>query len=40
MQRRARQFALSASWDAVFENIYARYADLLSAGRKGAACPR
>ena len=40
MRRRARQFALSAYWDAVFENIYARYADLLSAGRKGAACPR
>jgi phosphatidylinositol alpha 1,6-mannosyltransferase len=30
MRERARQYALSASWDAVFENIYAQYAALLA----------
>ena len=38
MRERARRYALSASWDAVFESVYARYADVLdpkstSAGR-------
>jgi phosphatidylinositol alpha 1,6-mannosyltransferase len=37
MRRDARQYALSASWDAVFENIYARYEALLAAARNGAA---
>jgi phosphatidylinositol alpha 1,6-mannosyltransferase len=36
MRRRARQYARSASWDAVFENIYARYEVLLAANRNGA----
>jgi phosphatidylinositol alpha 1,6-mannosyltransferase len=36
MRRRARQYALSASWDAVFESIYARYDALLAAVRNGA----
>ena len=38
MRRRARQHALSASWDAVFENIYRRYEAVLAIGRSGAAC--
>jgi glycosyltransferase involved in cell wall biosynthesis len=37
MRKRARQYALSASWDVVFENVYARYAALLHANRNGAA---
>jgi phosphatidylinositol alpha 1,6-mannosyltransferase len=37
MRRRARKYALSASWDAVFENIYARYDAVLAANRNGAA---
>jgi glycosyltransferase involved in cell wall biosynthesis len=36
MRRRARKYARSASWDAVFENIYARYAVVLAANRSGA----
>jgi phosphatidylinositol alpha 1,6-mannosyltransferase len=36
MRMRARQYALSASWDAVFENIYACYEALLAATRNGA----
>jgi phosphatidylinositol alpha 1,6-mannosyltransferase len=39
MRERARQYALSASWDAVFEDVYARYATVLSAKRDGAAPP-
>jgi glycosyltransferase involved in cell wall biosynthesis len=31
MRKWARQYALSASWDAVFESIYATYATLLKA---------
>lgn len=30
MRKRARQYALSASWDAVFEGIYAQYTELLA----------
>jgi phosphatidylinositol alpha 1,6-mannosyltransferase len=37
MRERARQFALSASWDAVFESIYAHYAALLNADANRAA---
>jgi phosphatidylinositol alpha 1,6-mannosyltransferase len=37
MRERARQYALSASWDAVFEDVYARYATVLSTKRDGAA---
>jgi glycosyltransferase involved in cell wall biosynthesis len=37
MRNRARQYALSASWDAVFESIYARYDAVLAANRNGAA---
>ena len=37
MRERARQYALSASWDAVFESVYARYATLLNARKNGAA---
>jgi glycosyltransferase involved in cell wall biosynthesis len=37
MRERARQYALSASWDAVFESVYARYADVLGATSKAAA---
>jgi phosphatidylinositol alpha 1,6-mannosyltransferase len=37
MRRRARKYARSASWDAVFENIYARYGAVLAANRNGAA---
>ena len=37
MRERARQYALSASWDAVFENVYARYADALDAKSTAAA---
>jgi hypothetical protein len=36
MRRRARKYARSASWDAVFENIYARYDVVLAANRNGA----
>jgi glycosyltransferase involved in cell wall biosynthesis len=36
MRRHARQYARSASWDAVFENIYARYDVVLAANRNGA----
>jgi glycosyltransferase involved in cell wall biosynthesis len=36
MRRQARQYALSASWDAVFENIYARYDQVLATSRNGA----
>jgi glycosyltransferase involved in cell wall biosynthesis len=39
MRERARQYALSASWDAVFEDVYARYAIVLSARRDRAAPP-
>ena len=39
MRERARQYALSASWDAVFEDVYARYAIVLSQKRHGAASP-
>jgi phosphatidylinositol alpha 1,6-mannosyltransferase len=39
MRERARQYALSASWDAVFEDVYTRYAIVLSAKRDGAAPP-
>jgi phosphatidylinositol alpha 1,6-mannosyltransferase len=37
MRERARRYALSASWDAVFESIYAQYATLLSEYKNGAA---
>jgi phosphatidylinositol alpha 1,6-mannosyltransferase len=37
MRDRARQYALSASWDAVFESIYAQYAALLAGNRNGAS---
>jgi glycosyltransferase involved in cell wall biosynthesis len=37
MRKRARQYALSASWDGVFESIYARYDAMLAANRNGAA---
>jgi len=37
MRERARQYALSASWDAVFESVYARYADVLDAKSTAAA---
>jgi glycosyltransferase involved in cell wall biosynthesis len=37
MRERARQYALSASWDAVFENVYARYTEVLNAKSDGAA---
>jgi glycosyltransferase involved in cell wall biosynthesis len=37
MRAQARQYALSASWDAVFEDVYARYATVLSAKRHSAA---
>jgi phosphatidylinositol alpha 1,6-mannosyltransferase len=37
MRNRARQYALSASWDAVFESIYAQYAALLAGNRNGAS---
>ena len=37
MRVRARQYALSASWDAVFEDVYARYATVFSTKRDGAA---
>jgi phosphatidylinositol alpha 1,6-mannosyltransferase len=37
MRKRARQYALSASWDAVFENIYAQYESVLATNRNGAA---
>jgi glycosyltransferase involved in cell wall biosynthesis len=37
MRERARQYALSASWDAVFESIYARYAAVLGANNNAAA---
>lgn len=40
MRDRARQYALSASWDAVFENIYARYDAVLEANRNRAALLR
>ncbi len=33
MRERARRYALSASWDAVFENVYARYETVLSLSR-------
>jgi phosphatidylinositol alpha 1,6-mannosyltransferase len=39
MRERARQDALSASWDAVFEDVYVTYATVLSAKRDGAAPP-
>jgi phosphatidylinositol alpha 1,6-mannosyltransferase len=38
MRDRARQYALAASWDAVFESIYAQYAALL--GRKSESAVR
>jgi phosphatidylinositol alpha 1,6-mannosyltransferase len=37
MRERARRYALSASWDAVFESVYARYADVLDAKITSAA---
>jgi phosphatidylinositol alpha 1,6-mannosyltransferase len=37
MRERARQYALSASWDAVFESVYAQYAALLAGNTNGAA---
>ncbi len=37
MRRRARRHALSASWDAVFENVYAHYGEVLTASGNGAA---
>jgi glycosyltransferase involved in cell wall biosynthesis len=36
MRDRARQYALSASWDAVFESIYAQYAAMLGGKRESA----
>jgi glycosyltransferase involved in cell wall biosynthesis len=36
MRRQARQYALSASWDAVFENVYAHYDEVLDTRRNGA----
>jgi glycosyltransferase involved in cell wall biosynthesis len=38
MRKRARQYALSASWDAVFESVYARYQAMLHPNRTGASC--
>jgi phosphatidylinositol alpha 1,6-mannosyltransferase len=41
MRQRARQYALSASWDAVFDGVYAQYAALLAGDTNGpAAEPR
>jgi glycosyltransferase involved in cell wall biosynthesis len=37
MRRRARRYALSASWEAVFENVYAHYDEVLTASGNGAA---
>lgn len=37
MRSQAREYALSASWDAVFESVYAQYARVLAAGNNGAA---
>jgi glycosyltransferase involved in cell wall biosynthesis len=34
MRERARQYALSASWDAVFDGVYAQYAALLAELRR------
>jgi glycosyltransferase involved in cell wall biosynthesis len=34
MRERARQYALSASWDAVFDSVYAQYAALLAEMRR------
>src|ERR1700751_1468497 len=36
MRQQARQYALSASWDAVFEGVYARYAEVINAKSDGA----
>jgi glycosyltransferase involved in cell wall biosynthesis len=36
MRQRARQYALSASWDAVFDAVYAQYAVLLTANGPAA----
>jgi glycosyltransferase involved in cell wall biosynthesis len=36
MRRRAREYALSASWDAVFENVYTRYEAVLAANTNDA----
>ena len=38
MCQRARQYALSASWDAVFEGVYAQYVALLAGNTNGPAC--
>jgi glycosyltransferase involved in cell wall biosynthesis len=38
MRKRARGYALSASWDAVFESIYTQYASLLGEKRASAVC--
>jgi hypothetical protein len=37
MRERARQYALSASWDTVFESVYVQYATLLAGNTNGAA---
>jgi glycosyltransferase involved in cell wall biosynthesis len=37
MRARAREYALSASWDAVFESVYAEYERVLAAGRSNGA---
>ncbi len=37
MRERARQHALTQSWDAVFESIYARYEQMLSANTNGTS---
>jgi glycosyltransferase involved in cell wall biosynthesis len=34
MRERSRQYALSASWDAVFDGVYAQYAALLAELRR------
>ncbi len=41
MRQAARAYALSASWDSVFEGVYAGYASILPAATKGPAptCP-
>ena len=35
MRERAREYALTASWDAVFEGVYAQYATVLAANANG-----
>jgi glycosyltransferase involved in cell wall biosynthesis len=36
MRQSARQYVLSKSWDAVFEDVYGQYASVLTEKRNGA----